>query len=118
MDFDFRMVTVAEFFQHPVIEFFIEKLGIIHCFIGKENAHGQENNSSHPHSRERLHHVFFHKFSSEIIQQKKYNKEYYGEDQGKTDAALANDERLLAFRQRMANDGPFFEGMFQHSIPF
>src|SRR5450432_289685 len=87
----FRMVTVAELFQHPVIEFLIKKLGIIHGLIGKENAYGQEDNSSHPHTCERLHHVFLNKFSSEIIQEKKDNEEYNGEDQGKTDPSFSNN---------------------------
>src|SRR5205823_12824985 len=32
------------------------------------------------------------------------------------DAPLADDERLLAFRQRLADDRPFFECVFQHWI--
>jgi hypothetical protein len=85
------VVPVAESFQHPEIEFFIEKLGITHGFIGQKNANWQENESGHPHARYGLHDVFLYKFSSEVIQKKKDNKKYNGKDHGQSDAPFAND---------------------------
>jgi hypothetical protein len=85
------VVPAAEFFQYPVIEFLIKKLGIVHRFISQKNSHRQQYKSGHPHPCKRLHHVFLHKFSSEIIQQKKDDKKYNSKDQGQTDATFSDD---------------------------
>ena len=94
-DFIFGMVTISEFFQHTVIEFPVEKLGISHRFISQENTHWKEHNRCHPHATKRLHHIFFNKFSSEIIQEKKDDEKYNGEDQGKTDSITGSAGRVL-----------------------
>jgi hypothetical protein len=107
MDFIFRMVTVTEFFQHPVIEFPVEKLGIIHRFIGQENTYRKEYDRCHPHATKWQHHILFNKLSSKIIQQKKYDEKYNGEDQGKTNPPFTNNRSEWGADQKkdQAGDG-------------
>src|SRR5664279_5562656 len=90
-DLIFRMVTVTKFFQHPVIEFPVEKLRISHGFIGQKNTYRKKHDGCHPHARKWLHHIFLYKFSSEIIQEKKDDKKYDSKDEGQADSTFADN---------------------------